>query len=165
MLVQKPQKSPDFPIHRLNTAQTKAWVSFENSRALIASNLAKKYPKTGVGLLSATLYLFVLIDPRGKYRLLKAPLVQYEMFQVANAPYHWEECACRNYYDPEVLGPWRLRGEKAGHHPFCQFNKTAVPVYSKCFDSATRRVEQGQEPQTRPDEWFNANNNDEVKLR
>ena len=156
-LVQKSQPDPGFPLHRLNTAQTKAWVSFETSRAMIASNLSKKYPKTGVGLLSATMYLFVLINPRGGFRLLTAPLVQYEMFQVANAPYHWEECACRNYFDPEVQGPWRERGEDAGHHPFCQFNNTAVPVYKKCFESATRRAEQGVVPQARPDEWFQAN--------
>lgn len=146
---------PNYPLHRLNTAQTKSWLKFPNARPFVASTLAKQY-RRGVGLLSATLRLFVIVDPRGQFRELPKPWAEFEMWQVDNAPAHYVECACRNYFDPEVQGPWKARGEQAGHHPFCQFNGTAVPVYQRCFESAVHRSEQGLDPQARPDEWFKA---------
>lgn len=147
---------PGFPLHRLNTAQTRAWVKFPNARAFAASQIAKKYGNRGAGLLDANLFLFTLVRPNGTFEELPPPYKQFEMWQVDNAPHYWEECACRNYYDPEVGGPWRVRGPDAGHHPFCQFSKTAVPVYRKCYESATSRAEKGLVPQARPDEWINA---------
>lgn len=147
---------PPYPLHRLNTAQTKAWLRYPNTRPFAASQLAKKYGNRGCGLLSATMALFVLVDPRGKYQELSPPFKTFDMWQVDNAPYHYTECACRDYYDPEVGGPWRLRGEEAGHHPFCQFSKTAVPVFQKCYTSAVERSSKQLTPQARPDEWARA---------
>jgi hypothetical protein len=66
------------------------------------------------------------------------------------------ECACRNYFDPEVQGPWYLRDKERGldmHHPHCQFDMTAKRVWVDSYKSATHRVSEHRAPQERPDEW------------
>lgn len=159
-------KNPGFPLHRFNTAQTKAWLRLPNMRPFMADKLAKKY-KSGVGVLSATLRLFLLIQPDGKYRELPPPWVEYEMWQVANAPSPVSECACRDYYDPEVGGPWKMRDGKLGHHPHCQFRDTAALGFEIDHDNAVNRLTSelgpdwekkirgsGVQPQKRPDEWI-----------
>lgn len=146
--------NPGFPLHRLNSAQTKAWLLYPNTRPFTADTLAKKYGGSGVGLLSATLRLFVLVQPTGRYIEVPRPWKKYEMWQVANSPNPVSECACRNYIDPEVEGPWSARDGKFGHHPLCQFRDTAGDVFELGMKSAVHRVEQGLTPQVRPDEWL-----------
>lgn len=146
--------NPGFPLHRLHSAQTKAWLLYPNTRPFTANLLAKKYGGSGVGLLSATLRLFVLIQPTGRYIEVAPPWKKYEMWQVANAPNPVSECACRNYIDPEVGGPWSERDGKHGHHPLCQFTDTSGHVFDLGMKSAVHRVEQGLTPQVRPDEWL-----------
>lgn len=145
--------SPNYPLHLFNAAQTKLWLVRPDARAPIATHLVREHYRGGFGLLLATLDLVAIIDPRAVIRTLRAPYRRFEMWQAANAPNALHECACRNYFDPEVGGKWSERGEKAGHHPFCQFDRTAGAVFNHAARSAVNELENGHRPQKRPDEW------------
>lgn len=141
--------SAGIPLHRLNTAQTKLWLIQPRP---MAAFLAKQY-KTGVGVLSATLLLFAYVAPDGTIRALTPPFKRYGMWEVANAPSMlYNECACRNYVDPE-FGKWSNRPGATDHHPFCQFDRTAMSVFNQAGDEATDRIARGLSAQARPDEW------------
>lgn len=143
-----------YPLHRLNTPQIKSWLSIDSWKHEQAARLAERY-RTGVGVLSPTMYLFALVDPRGGIRELVAPFHRYEMWQIANQP-ETEECPCGQFFDPEAQGPWRTRPEfeRGVHHPFCQFDPFAKNVFARAAAMAIDRLEQGHgNPQARPDEW------------
>lgn len=145
---------PGFPIHRLNSGQTIMWISMPVVKRQMAANLVKKYRGTGVGVLSGSLRLISLVQPNEVVRDLPPPHVEYQMWQVANAPQPKGECACRTFHDPEY-GMWKDRplvGHKE-HHPFCQFSKTSVLAYSEAYTKGFARVKEGLSPQARPDEW------------
>lgn len=118
----------------------------------MASALVRRYAG-GVGVLSATQRLFALVDPRGNVRELPPPHRRYEMWQIANRP-EVPECPCANFFDPEVGGPWRERGGQAGHHPICQFDRSAARVWDIAVKQGEERQARGQNPQARPDEWL-----------
>ena len=141
-----------FPLYRMNTPQTTVWHMSEYARNQFAKNLVKKY-KGGIGILSFDQLLIAKVDPRGNIQLLPAPHKRFEMWQIANRP-ELEECPCANFIDLEVEGPWRERGGRYGHHPFCQFDKTAAPVFDRAGKEARSRLSQGHGPQERPDEWL-----------
>jgi hypothetical protein len=141
-----------YPLHRLNTPQTKLWLIFPSMKSQMASALVKKYPG-GVGILSATQRLFALVDPRGNVRDLPPPHRRYEMWQIANQP-RVPECPCADYFDPEVAGCWRERGENAGHHPLCQFDRSSATVFVRAAREAHEQIAKGGEAQKRPDEWL-----------
>jgi hypothetical protein len=147
------EKTPSFPLHRLNRAQTMLWLRMPGSRMLFASNLLKRYPRSGVGMVSATMRLFAIVDPSGKIRELSPPFKRFDMWQMSNAP-GLSECACRHYFDPEVGGSWKERGANAGHHPFCQFKTRAMVLFEKAERSAHEQLSLNRPPQKRPDEWF-----------
>lgn len=165
-------ETPDFPLHRLNIPKTKLWLISKVWRNTLATNLARHY-RGGVGVCAATLRLIAFIDPRGNIRELTRPFKKYEMWQIANKP-AIPECPCMDYYDPEVGGPYRERGDRS-HHPFCQFEQTAGAVFKESqgraanrlglsFDYGMPMVDAETEkkaagpvkqlaPQARPDEW------------
>jgi len=146
-----------FPLFRLNSLQILFWLKGGDRQRLMASMISKTW-KSGAVILSPTLYAIATVDPWGNVHALKEPFQKFEMWQVCNKPsVKYDECACRNYYDPEVQGPWHLRDKQRGmdvHHPFCQFERLAAPVWKKSYDSATTRVAEKLTPQTRPDEWI-----------
>lgn len=114
-------------------------------RRKIATELLRIYPG-GYGVVSPTLQrLFAVVDPRGAIRELPPPHHFVEMWELANQP-ATPECPCRNFYDPEVGGAWKLR-DIPDHHPLCQFDRSSSKVFK---EAATR-------PWKRPDDW--------VKLR
>lgn len=147
-----------FPLFRLNSLQIWFWAAGDKKdlRRQLASTIAKTW-NTGVVVLSPTLYAIATIDPRGNVTDLAPPFQQFEMWQVCNKPsIRYMECACRNYWDPEVQGPWHLREKMRGldmHHPHCQFDRTAATVWSTNKKSADARVAEHRAPQARPDEW------------
>lgn len=141
-----------YPLHRLNTPQTKVWLISEGAKRQIAAALVRRYPG-GVGVLSATQRLFALVDPRGNVRALPPPHRRYEMWQISNRP-DLPECPCANFFDPEVGGAWRECGYEAGHHPLCQFDRTSEKVFVLAAERANGRLNQGLAPQDRPDEWI-----------
>lgn len=151
-----------FPLFRLNSLQVLFWTAGSNfhgtnMRAALASTISKTY-RTGVVVLSPTLYAIATVDPRGRVEELPEPFQQFAMWQVCNKPsVRYDECACRNYWDPEVQGPWRLRDKERGldiHHPHCQFDRTAVPVWTTNYRTGMERSAAHLNPQTRPDEWI-----------
>jgi len=165
------ERTPDFPLHRLNIPRTKLWLISPTNRRRTAESLAKIY-RGGVGVCSATLYLIAFVDPRGNIRDLVSPLRRYELWQIANKPKAITECPCREYFDPEVQGPYSERGSNAGHHPLCQFERTAQKVFVEAQGRAANRIGLSFEngvpiigaeplktvikpltPQARPDEW------------
>lgn len=147
-----PRTGLPYPLHRLNTPQTKVWLISPHARNAIAMKLARMY-RGGVGVLSATQRLFAVVDPKGNVRELPPPHRVYEMWQIANAP-QVAECPCANFIDLEVQGPWRERGPEAGHHPLCQFDRTAERVFVEASRTAKERLQKGGPPQERPDEWL-----------
>lgn len=140
-----------FPLHRMNSPTTMIWLMSENARRHLASVWIRKY-KGGFGVLSATQFLIAKVDPRGNIQQLMEPFKRFEMWQIANRPVE-DECPCANFYDPEVGGEWRQWDGKKGHHPICQFDPMAVPVFERAAREAWDRIGEGKNPQARPDEW------------
>lgn len=124
------------PLHRLNTPQTKLWLFGGDIRRRMAANLSKRY-RAGVGVCSATLRLIAFVDPRGNIRDLPPPHKLYKMFEMSNQPMV-SECQCAAFFDPEVGGAWRERGT-AEHHPLCQFDRTAIPVFAHMMQASPGR--------------------------
>lgn len=141
-----------YPLHRLNTPQTKIWLISLSVRRGMADALIRRYPG-GFGVLSATQRLFALVDPRGAIRELPPPHRRYEMWQIANKP-TVPECPCASFFDPEVQGCWRERGGSIGHHPLCQFDRTSESVFVRAARTAHERLVGGGPAQERPDEWI-----------
>jgi hypothetical protein len=141
-----------FPLHRMNRPQTIMWLASETWRRNFCSVKLKTY-RGGFGVLSATQYLIAKVDPRGNIQDLVEPFRRFEMWQIANRP-EIEECPCAYFFDPEVGGEWRERDGKNGHHPLCQFDKSAVPVFKRAAGEAWNRIKEGHDPQARPDEWL-----------
>lgn len=150
-----------FPLFRLNSLQILFWTAGNNfhgtnMRAALASTISKTY-RTGVVVLSPTLYAIATVDPRGRITELQPPFQQFEMWQVCNKPsVRYDQCACRNYWDPEVQGPWRMREKERGmdiHHPHCQFDRTAKKVWTTNYRTGHERAAADLNPQARPDEW------------
>lgn len=150
-----------FPLFRLNSLQILFWTAGsdyhgQNLKRALASTICKTY-RTGVVVLSPTLYAIATVDPMGRIEDLPPPFQQFQMWQVSNKPsVRYDECACRNYWDPEVQGPWRLRDKERGldiHHPHCQFDRTATPVWTENYRTGTERQAAHLNPQARPDEW------------
>lgn len=153
------------PIHRLNSPQTLLWLFGGEPQRRMASNLAKRYP-CGVGVCAATLRLIAFVDPKGNARHLPPPHKLYEMHQISNQPLV-TECQCADFFDPEIGGPWRMRGTE-DHHPLCQFERVAGTVYKHMMQISPGRVvvgiDRNQNPifsekssgQVRPDEALRA---------
>lgn len=134
------EKTPDFPLHRLNTPLTKLWMKGGVvRRSLAAALVAHKY-RGGVGVCAADMSLIAVVDPRGVPRDLAPPFRVYELWQLANAPAPVIECPCAEYFDPEVGGRYGDRGAGAGHHPFCQFERTASVTYREAQGRAASRL-------------------------
>lgn len=145
-----------FPLFRMNSDTVKYWLIGGALRRELANTIAKTW-RTGVVVLSPTLYAIGIVRPDGSTEDLRPPFRSYHMWQIANKPSaKYGECACRNYYDPEVGGPWSMRERERGldiHHPHCQFERTATAGWTQAYRSATARQDQGLNPQARPDEW------------
>jgi hypothetical protein len=166
------EKTPEFPLHRLNIPRTKMWLISPANKRRTADALAKLY-RGGVGVCSATLRLMAMVAPNGTFRELAPPFRKYEMWQIANKPHAiGMECPCAEYFDPEVGGAYRMRGTN-DHHPMCQFDQTAQVVFKQAQGRAANRlgmtfvdgvpiidtepkkpsVIKPLTPQARPDEW------------
>lgn len=147
----------DFPLFRMNSLQIKWWIAGGDFRRQFANVVSKTW-RTGVVMLNPSLFAVGTVDPRGRCNDIPPPWEQFEMWQVCNKPsVRYMECACRNYFDPEVQGPWHLREKMRGldrHHPFCQFDKAAKRTFTVSEQSATARVAEKKAPQARPDEWM-----------
>jgi hypothetical protein len=129
-----------------------AWLASPHIRNTLAKAFLRRYPG-GYGVLSATLRLFSVVDPRGNIRELPPPHKLFEFHQIANRP-ELPVCQCASFFDPEVGGAWRERGGEKGHHPLCQFDRTAQTVFVQAAQSANHRLSEGKAPQARPDEWI-----------
>jgi hypothetical protein len=159
-------RQPDFPLHRLNTPLTKLWLISPHGRAAMARALARRY-QSGVGVCAATLRLIAVVTPTGAVRELAPPHQLFEMWQIANQPKP-VECPCANFFDPEVKGAYRHRSN-GEHHPFCQFDRSAMSVFNAAKAAASYRLDLPTEggvimvdgerkrstvkAQARPDEW------------
>lgn len=145
-----------FPMFRLNSDMVKYWLIGGPLRRRLADTISKTY-KTGVVVLNPALYAIGLVDPAGRCTDLSPPFRQYEMWQICNMPsVRYSECACRNFYDPEVGGAWGDRDEARGrdqHHPHCQFVRVAMDGWKRDRRAAVGRMKEGLGPQARPDEW------------
>lgn len=145
-----------FPMFRLNSALVRYWIAGGFLRRNLANTIGKTW-KTGVVVLNPNLYAIGTVDPRGNPSDLAPPFTQYQMHQVCNKPsVRYNQCACRNFWDPEVQGPWKLRDKERGldmHHPHCQFEKTSVRGWGQDYQRAIERKRQGLSAQARPDEW------------
>lgn len=151
----------------MNQVQTLAWLTVPAWRRRFIEFLVRERYRGGFGVCSATLRLIATVDPRGAVRELAPPHRRFEMHEVANAP-RPPECPCATFYDPEVGGEFRER-DSGGHHPLCQFDKTAKKVFveaqRRAFDRLDIRVIDGigvlpekevrKTAQARPDEWQN----------
>lgn len=145
-----------YPLHRLNSGHMRAWLCLPVLKREMATFLSKTY-RTGVVVLSPTLRAVALVAPNGSITELPPPHRKFEFWQLANKPSLVAlECACRNYWDPETLGPWGQRDEmvrKNIHHPHCQCRQVSSVAWDVAKQSAEARVAEKRAPQARPDEW------------
>ena len=146
-----------YPLHRLNSAHIRLWLYVPVLQRQLASWLGRQY-KTGVVLLSPTLFAFAKVAPNGQVTPLAPPFKRFQFWQCDNKPsLRYNECACRNYIDPESGDRWGARDRERLsdiHHPFCQGRETAAVVWKQSFKSATARMGEGKSPQARLDEWI-----------
>jgi hypothetical protein len=146
-----------YPLHRLNSAMMLAWLMYPVIRRQMASWMGKNY-RTGVVVLSPTLYAIATVTPTGSINPLAPPFKQFEFWQIDNKPsLKYSECACRNFWDPESEGPWGLRDKERGrdiHHPFCQGRQSAVKTWGQAKVTAEHNLEEKKKAQSRPDEWI-----------
>lgn len=119
---------PSVPLHLLTRNETVVWLLKGEAQRGIASKLTKEY-REGVGILSFTGYLIAYVQPNGAIRELTPPFSRHDRHEVANKP-SVGKCACADFFDPEIQGPWKLRNSP-DHHPLCQFDKYAQAVFSK----------------------------------
>lgn len=112
----------------LSGIHTRAWIVSEEVRRLMAQEISKRYRET-IGIVSFYCRFFATVDSKGIITHLKPPFKIVEHHEIVNIP-ALPECACFEAFDPEVRGPWRLRGTSE-HHPYCQFTRTAKAVYSE----------------------------------
>lgn len=145
-----------YPLHRLNSGHIRGWLTITVVRREMASFLGKTY-KTGVVVLSPTLRAFALVSPTGAITELPPPHKKFEFWQIANKPSaRYQECACRNFWDPASGGPWGARDKERVadiHHPHCQGRQVASLAWNRAYESATARQAEKRSPQERPDEW------------
>lgn len=145
-----------YPLHRLNTGHMRAWLCLPVLRREMASFLAKTY-RTGVVVCNPTLHAFATVSPNGVITELPPPHRVFQFWQLANKPSVVAgECACLNFWDPEIEGPWKLREDSVRrniHHPHCQSREVSTAAWSLAKASAEARVAEGKAPQARPDEW------------
>lgn len=118
----------DVPLHMLTGNETKMWLGAGALRKAIAEKIRFNYP-SGAAVLSISGHLIAYVQPNGAVRELPPPHRRFEKWQIANKPKP-NECACREFYDPEIGGPWRLRGTD-DHHPVCEFDQHAVRVLTR----------------------------------
>ena len=137
------------PLHRLNIPQTKCWMMAGSLRAQMAGELARKYP-SGVGVLECALQLIAYVLPNGSVRELAPPFKRFHMHDIANQP-AIPDCICAQFFDPESSGTWKQSG-KPGHHPLCQFDPTAMPVYRHLMQLHLNKDPEAE----RPDAWDRA---------
>lgn len=160
----------EYPLHRLNTGQARAWLMIPAMRRQMAEWLGKNY-KTGCVVLTPELRAFAKVSPSGRVTALKWPYRKFLFHQIANKPsLIYGECACRNFWDPESGGAWGDRDDARKidlHHPMCQGREVSMAVFERSYQSAvsrasvaetlpdgTKRLVWKQNPQTRPDEWI-----------
>jgi hypothetical protein len=134
------------PLHQLTNNQTKLWLLGGEVRRGIANKVVAEYP-TGCGIVAWRGQLIAYVSPRQDIRELAPPFRRVSRDEVANKPSP-TVCACQNFWDPEVGGPWKLRGTDK-HHPFCQFDKHSQTVYRKMQQLI---CEAGGSERVRPDE-------------
>lgn len=150
-----------FPLFRLNSLQVRYWLAGGDFRWLIARTVSKTY-RTGVVILSPTLHAIGTVDPRGNTQDLPPPHKTFQMWEICNKPsIVYNECACRNFWDPEAMGPWHLRDKERKmdrHHPFCQFDRVAMPTWQQSYRTGHELLGKHQNPQARPDEWIRTSN-------
>ncbi len=102
----------DFPLFRLNSLQVKYWIAGADFRRLITRLVSKTW-RTGVVILNPALYAIGTVNPHGDSQDLPPPWQQFQMWQICNKPsVRYSQCACREYWDPEVQGPWKLRDKQ-----------------------------------------------------
>lgn len=125
------------PLHLLTQNETRMWNTgvqgqrtgtraHEQILRALCAKLCNQYPE-GVGVLVWDGSLVAYVQPGGKARLLSPPYQRFERYQISNKP-EPSECACREFYDPEIQGPWKERG-KNEHHPICMFEQHAQAVF------------------------------------
>lgn len=130
-----------YTYHKLTEKQGKAWCLPEpfggNVRRQMASMLAKLYPQNGCGVCSPSMKLVAYVSPRGELRLLVAPFRKIPIALIANKP-ALKDCPCFEFVDTEIKGPWKNRPEAerlkyGGHHPMCQYQRTAGLLFDELF--------------------------------
>jgi len=134
--------------HQLTNNQTKLWLLGGDTRREIAANIATHYHgERPVGVVAWRGQLIAWIGTRGEVKLLSPPFQRVHRNAVENSPAP-QSCACAEYYDPEVGGPWKNRDLPNSHHPYCQFDKTSHTV----FGAMMRKACQSGANALRPDE-------------
>ena len=141
----------DLPIHRFNQPQTMAWISNRVLQRVMATELAKRY-SGGVFISAATNKIFDVVDPWGNPRMLPRPWRTCEMWQITNKP-GTPVCQCADWFYPEFGGAWKLGAKDGVHHPMCQFDRTAVPVYDRTVRHHEPEELKLNKPASRPDAW------------
>ena len=131
--------------YQLSKTQSEMWLHGGSFRQRVATHIVSKYPE-GAAVVEFYGRVIAMVAPNGSVRELSPPFKRMHRNQISISP-RPQQCACANFFDPEVGGPWKLRpGVEHRHHPFCEFNLTSHRV----FDAITTAIQcQGS---VRPDE-------------
>jgi len=116
------------PIHRMNSLQATAWVRGGEPRRFLGAFFAKTYPD-GCAVTECGYRLIGWVDKKGNCFDIPPPHRSIHFSKVANAPKADFDCPCREFYDPEIGGPWKLRNSSE-HHPQCQFEPASMKVWA-----------------------------------
>lgn len=142
------QNKPLFRLER--ESHTIHWIRGTAAKRLIADALIKLYPE-GVGVCSDTCRLMGYVLPGGRVIDIPQPWPYKPIHVMVNNPEPSLDessptaCPCMGFVDPEVGGPWRLRGLRE-HHPLCMYREGAMRRYVHFVNLGTSKI--------RPDAWF-----------
>jgi len=77
-----------------------------------------------------------IIAKSGAHRLLEPPQVRYPLWRADNNPAP-DECHCRDFFEPDIQGPYWLKGQHT-HHAYCCYRAGAAAAW-KLGDEEARK--------------------------
>lgn len=121
----------NLPVFRLNTQQSMAWRYNPDIRKRMCVWLGSKY-RQGVVVCKDTMLVIAFVSPTGLDSPAKPPYRRLPIDLAINGP-DPQQCPCWHYVHPDSEVWHRHRDSKEQHHPYCQYNREAIPNWVRDF--------------------------------